>query len=274
MPAVGMGSHRGTHRTRVLAVDWSGRAKDERDHLWLAEADAGGLRYLEGGRLDRRSLVDHLVAVPREHPRTVVGFDFAFSLPAWYAQRRGWTSAREVWTAVREEAEYLIARCEAPFWGRPGRREPNPPDRRLRRTEEETGKAAGFRPKSVFQISGPGAVGTGSLRGMAHLSRLAAAGFSIWPFDPPAWPRAVEIYPRLLTGKVVKSSRAARERHLERYAIAAPVLRERAICSEDAFDAAVSAIEMARHVGELEALEPARDEVELLEGRIWRPAGP
>jgi catechol 2,3-dioxygenase-like lactoylglutathione lyase family enzyme len=61
-----------------------------------------------------------------------------------------------------------------------------------------------------FQIGGAGAVGTGSLRGMQHLADLAHAGFSIWPFDRPGWPLAVEIYPRLFTPGVVKSRHRAR----------------------------------------------------------------
>jgi hypothetical protein len=46
---------------------------------------------------------------------------------------------------------------------------------------------------------------------------------------------------------------------------------ERAAGSEDAFDAAVSALVMAAHIEEIEALQQTADPIELLEGRIWVP---
>jgi hypothetical protein len=123
-----------------------------------------------------------------------------------------------------------------------------------------------FAVKSVFQIGGAGAVGTGSIRGMPLLHRLRSAGASVWPFDAPGWPRVVEIYPRLLTGPVVKSSAAARDAYLaRRYPALGP------IASEDAFDAAVSALTMARHADDLAALPTESDPELRREGRIWYP---
>jgi hypothetical protein len=64
-----------------------------------------------------------------------------------------------------------------------------------------------------------------------------------------------------------------REYLLQQYADQNPVLLERAAGSEDAFDAAVSAITMARHIQDLESLpafppgSPKR-----IEGCIWEPA--
>lgn len=256
--------------TRVVAIDWSGRARGEADRLWLAEAGPSGLVRLEGGYRTRDELVAHLLGLAGE--RAVVGLDFAFSFPAWYARERGWRSAREVWSAMAGEAEILLTEEREPFWGRT-QGQCVPEDRRLRETERETGEAVGFRPKSVFQIGGAGAVGTGSLRGVACLALLAEQ-FSVWPFDPPSTARLVEIYPRVLTGKVIKSSRAGRAAYLEQRNLIAndDVLRERATGSEDAFDAAVSALAMARHFEEPEGLEQSADERERLEGRIWRPA--
>lgn len=170
------------------------------------------------------------------------------------------------------DAKGLLAACEPPFWGRPGKgaQEAQQLGAPYRLTEEGLGA------KSVFQIGGAGAVGTGSLRGMEHLAELSAAGFSIWPFDDPAWPLAVEIYPRLLTGKVAKNRHRERRKYLDgRFAEQDPVLLERAAGSEDAFDAAVSALVMGRHSGRFDALPmfdpraPAR-----IEGAIWRPPEP
>ena len=74
--------------------------------------------------------------------------------------------------------------------------------------------AAGSQPKSVFQLVGGGQVGRGSLYGMQALHRLAAAGFRIWPFDEGGLPLVVEVFPRLLTGLVIKSRQSERERYL------------------------------------------------------------
>jgi hypothetical protein len=258
---------------RVVAIDWSGARAGAGRRIWLAECAAGRLWRLENGR-DREAVAEHLLEEGRRTPETVVGLDFAFSLPAWFLEERGLASARDLWALAGREAERWLAACAPPFWGRPGRRRPNLPAH-LRWTDGAQPAVAGRRPKSVFQVGGAGAVGTGSLRGMRLLHRLRAAGWSIWPFDPPGWPRAVEIYPRLLTGPVVKSDPVARQAYLaRRYPTLAPHLRTLAASSEDAFDAAVSALVMAAHLGDLVALAPATDREALLEGLIWLPAGP
>jgi hypothetical protein len=138
-------------------------------------------------------------------------------------------------------------------------------------------------PKSVFQVSGSGSVGAGSLRGMPVLRRLHEAGWRIWPFDPPApgRPTAVEIYPRVLTGRVTKSSAEQRTTYLrERYARAGAAdartaeLLAVASTSDDAFDAAVSALVMDAHAAELAALTPGAASCmpeAAVEGEIWLP---
>jgi hypothetical protein len=128
---------------------------------------------------------------------------------------------------------------------------------------------AGVRMKSVFQVGGAGAVGTGSIRGMPVHRRLHDAGFRIWPFDTQGAPSVIEIYPRLCTGPVAKRNAGARSAHLSgRFPESIPQrLFELAVSSEDAFDAAVSAIIMSRHAAALAALPPADN----LEGAIWAP---
>ena len=69
-------------------------------------------------------------------------------------------------------------------------------------------------PKSGFKIADAGQVGTGSIRGIPYLTQLRAAGIAVWPFDPPTRPLVVEIYPRLLTGPIVKSSAVQRADYL------------------------------------------------------------
>jgi len=199
-------------------------------------------------------------------PRTVVGLDFAFSFPRWYCEQQGWESGREVWTAVAERGEALMA--GPPFWGRAGVRRDVPADRALRRTDRDARTA-----KSVFQVGGAGAVGTGSMRGMPWLLALARQGFSVWPFQKPGWPRVVEIYPRaLVRGRVNKSRWAARHAYVfERFGDQPPELLERAAGSQDAFDATVSALVMAEHERELSALHRGDDPLAAIEGTIWRP---
>ena len=147
-------------------------------------------------------------------------------------------------------------------------------ERTFRRTEREVPRVAGIAPKSVFQVGGAGAVGTGSIRGMPLLARLHSAGWRLWPFteDGAPAPTAIEIYPRLLTGAVNKSSFSQRAEFLRfRFPRLAAEFGVAASTSEDAFDAAVSALVMAEHWPSLSALPDARDEVERLEGAIWWP---
>jgi hypothetical protein len=154
---------------------------------------------------------------------------------------------------------------EPPFWTtREGHallvgREP------FRQTELDV-RAPGIQPKSVFQLVGAGQVGRGSLYGMQALHRLAEAGFHVWPFAEAAFPLVVEIFPRLLTGPVVKSSSPARTAYLARRGIT----HELAATTEDAFDAAVSALVMAREATGFAGL-PAQPHDYRREGRIWAP---
>jgi predicted nuclease with RNAse H fold len=269
----------GVKGLRVIAIDWSGRSgRDQRRFLWLAETIDGELVRLENGRT-RAELVEALIVEKDRDPRLIVGLDFAFSLPAWYVRDRGLT-ARTLWAALAEEAltpgmrQVGLARWmntpEPPFWTTGEAHRRLGPEQKFRRTEDEV-RAPGFQPKSVFQLVGAGQVGPGSLYGMQALHRLAASGFRIWPFDAPGLPLVVEIFPRLLTGAVTKSSQRDRERYLAVLAMPSE-FRRIAAASEDAFDAAVSALVMAVSVDELVGLHHEPDYA--LEGRIWQPITP
>jgi hypothetical protein len=255
---------------KVCAVDWSGQAGGGGRTIWLAEVAGGELVSLQNGR-GREALADRLLELAAEEPRLIVGFDFAFSLPAWFLIERGLADAPALWKLAAAEAEGWLASGEPPFWGRPGSRRPELAAH-FRQTELLAPAVGGIRPKSPFQVGGAGAVGTGSLRGMAVLRRLRQAGFSIWPFDPFGWPLVVEIYPRLLTGAVSKKRLEARRTYL---AALVPALPEEfqlaAIGSDDAFDAAISALAMARHVAELTNLPVIDEPWARLEGQIWWP---
>jgi hypothetical protein len=199
----------------------------------------------------------------------VVGLDFAFSFPRWWCQRNGWKSPAEVWRAAADDGEEWLSRCAFPFWGRPGAKRLHSPHQAYRRTDMEMPLGP---PKSVFQIGGAGAVGTGSVRGMPHLLSLADAGFSVWPFDGPSARRVLEIYPRVLTGPVNKTRwRDRLDFLLARFPSEDGRFIERAAGSADAFDAAVSALVMSAHASRIYALERDTSPHFSIEGRICIP---
>jgi hypothetical protein len=252
---------------RLIAIDWSGAKKGAARSIWLAEARDGRLVRLESGRT-REQVGELLLGEAERDPELVVGLDFAFSLPSWFLRARGIADAPALWELMARACEDWIRDPPSPFW-RVQRRAPEgaPKEWQWRRTELEAERVAGIRAKSVFQLVGAGHVGTGSLRGMPLLRRLREHGFRIWPFDEPAFPLAVEIYPRLLTGAVVKTDAAARVAYLERHPELEPGFRLLAAADENAFDAAVSALAMAAWPGDWASLP--RDPEYALEGAIW-----
>jgi hypothetical protein len=294
---------------RVVGVDWSGdKGPGQRKKIWAgiwtaSSAAMGGTVSLESGRT-RVELMEWLVELARETPRMVVGFDFSFSYPAWFLRELGIGSAPEFWQLVADGLgeRWLHQDCEdGRFWGRAGsRRHGKKPEefcgehahRMLRRAETvlkvraemtdplAVARIAGIAPKSVFQIGGAGAVGTASLRGIPGLLVLRSAGFRIWPFDEPSAkkPLVVEIYTRLMTGAVNKSSETARTAYLAKkrkenvlYARLSRGVMAKARGSEDAFDALVTAMVMVEHRAEFSRLRRTEDEVFRMEGQTWVP---
>ncbi len=251
-------------------MDWSGAIAGVRSKIWLAESDGTTLTRLESGRT-REELVAYLVKMSQANPNFVVGLDFAFSLPQWFLEANGLTSAYQLWSLAEAKAEDWLSDCPSPFWGR-NRVKKWGIVQEYRRTELAVPGITGIRPKSVFQVYGADAVGTGSLRGLPFLKQLHDAGFSIWPFDEPGWPLVVEIYPRLLTGAIRKSNAEARIKYLTGYdGNISGDMQMRAASSEDAFDAAVSVVVMAQELESLTRLTQTTDPMLGLEGIIWYP---
>ena len=235
----------------------------------MAEAKDARLVRLENGRTPQQ-VADLLLEEALRNHEFIVGLDFAFSFPAWFCQGLNAKNVYEVWDQIAAKGEQLLSDCGPPFWGKPGRKRPSSGEP-FRRTELDiAGNGSGAKPKSIFQIGGAGAVGTGSIRGMPVLKRLHDSGFSIWPFEVPAWPLVVEIYPRLLTGPIKKSSQASREAYLTTFT---PTLAKEfcntASSNEDAFDAAISALVMSSRIEEFERQRQGREAWELIEGKIW-----
>ena len=263
--------------TQVIAVDWSGRKDDEEEFIWLATARQGRLCEPFTNGASREELVKCLAARVADHQRTVVGMDFAFSFPEWFCREElGAQTGRDVWRSVAKEHQRWLDECPPPF--RNGESEAAIDREQYRQTEKESPGPA----KSVFKLGGRGAVGKSSLRGMACLVSLTDEhDFTVWPFESMEWPRIIEIYPRaLVRERVTKTRHRDRRQYLEKHygadasgpqAGQDPVLLERAAGSDDAFDAAISALTMTEQVSELESLFETQDRQRHLEGQIWAP---
>jgi hypothetical protein len=274
--------------TQTIGVDWSGAGpvSAQRAAIWLAVVRDGVLCELTPG-LSRAEATRRAIDLAGLHPRTLLGLDFAFSLPRWWMERQGFAAAEDVWRWAAEQAADddlgWLRGLPAPFWGVRFRPKPTdvfgPEQPELRRTEAES-TAPGAIPKSTFRLFGPGTVGAQSLRGHPCLLVLRDSGFSIWPFEPPVWPLAVEVFPRLLVGQVAPGLAHLKGAALRAAAVdAAPpgltgpagVQASLLAANQDAFDAAVSAWALWLGRGALIDL-PAEEHVKdyRLEGRIWR----
>lgn len=264
---------------RVVGVDWSGAASD-RDaarSIFTAVVEDGRLVALEGGR-GRGATIDAVIDAVFEDPETLVGLDFSFGVPEWFAADRGWRSAGEVWrwaeAGVASGPGWVRSR-PAPFWGPGIRPRPDHVGDPFRATEREV-MATGGRPASVLQLSGPGSVGAQSLWGMPQLLRLADAGVAIWPFDAPRLPMAAEVFPRqmarwLAPGAARRTGPAFRHAVVDALGGAAGGFADALRASQDAFDAAAAAIGLWRAVRDVTALGCAATPRERVEGRILMP---
>ena len=266
---------------RYVAVDWSGDAQNwkQRQVICLAMVEADQLVCLERGRT-RDEMIDLLEGEIKSGGPAFIGFDFAFSFPQWYLHWRQVENVGNLWHLAAREQEVWLNGQTWPFWGRPGPYQHRPSDlgqdRWFRQTDEGRANA---NPKSVFQIYGGGAVGTGTIRGLSALPSLRDAGAAIWPFDDPRPDGAtvIEIYPRLFYGNAVQTgnsvaARNTRRAYLEKHcAHVERRWRDDMIESGDAFDAGVSALVMSANGGNLRQLLGATDRRTLLEGEIWTP---
>ena len=294
---------------RIVAIDWSGDASaaGQRRKIWAGVWSAGGGDVfggrvaLENGRT-RDEIAEWLIGLARETPRMVVGFDFCFGFPEWFARGElGCADGPAFWELVEREhgTRWLVhGGADRRFWGRPHKRPLEFSGARLHRMlratdidhklaariaePERAARVRGIAPKSVFQIGGAGAVGTASLRGMPVVRRLREAGFAVWPFDRPALkaarPLIVEMYTRLNTGPVRKSNAEARKEYLRLrraesadYAALGRSVLAKARASEDAFDALVSVMVMTERRGEFATLPLPANPAHGVEGWTWTP---
>ncbi|MDE1154135.1 MAG: hypothetical protein PW735_00215 [Acidobacteriaceae bacterium] len=289
-------------------MDMAGQRKHIWAGVWTRLANGRVRVQLEAGRT-RAELAAWLIELAAETPSMVVGIDACFSFPAWFLEEHGCADAFAFWRKVNAGlAEQWLAReCEdvardERFWGKPHKR----PEqfcgegyRRMFRFADYDNKVAqgqvggdparaakmhGITAKSPFQIGGSGSVGTGSLRVMPMLERLREAGFRVWPFESSAigakrpQPLVCEMYTRLMTGAVAKSNAEARRVYLlakrkseALYKHVGRAVLQKALESEDAFDALVSVVELARHAEAFAGLKATRDAELRREGLTWWP---
>lgn len=251
--------------SRAIAIDWSGALKPK-GKIWAAVAVGRQLEVLLPQN-SREDAVAWLIEQLERQPNTIAGLDFAFSMPAWFVREHDCKKVDHFWGVVEQKGEHWLECCRHPFWGKKGTRRPGHCEL-FRKTEKAVrDPAEKANPTSTFQLVGASQVGRGSIRGMPFLKRLRCAGIAVWPFDKrkPGWPTVVEIYPRLFMGDLKKSSQVQRSRFLEcRHPDMEPKHRNCAENSDDAFDAAVSALALATERPTSQLLPNAK-----LEGQIW-----
>jgi hypothetical protein len=193
---------------RFIGIDWSGAAGEYQAGIQVAEisGQTNRLRLVRppgGSHWSRQSVLDFITRATDQ--RTLVGFDFAFSLP-WNRQLEslpvcfgGLTGARQLWTFIDDfckdmpflRASPIWQSQESPFrpfikfWSRAAQYQGDLFNGGQLRRTEIAAQASGLRPKSVYRLAGH-QVGAGSFAGMRLLSRIARAqstNIAIWPFD-------------------------------------------------------------------------------------------
>ena len=200
--------------TRFIAIDWTGAKGERHASIAVAECAAGsGAPALvrPGRRWSRGEVLDWIAAVARRGERTLIGFDFSFSMPfadeaAFFpgdtASSASPADARALWAEIDAvagadphlEAHGYIAHRRRHFWL--GAADGDKTARaRLRAVEYVWAAKKRGAASSVFALVGAAQCGKASLSGMRLLHQLR---LPVWPFDPlPATgPCLVEIYCR------------------------------------------------------------------------------
>jgi len=266
---------------RFIGIDWSGAAGEYQAGIQVAEIDADTkcLRLLQPpgrSRWSRASVLDFITATSRG--RTLVGFDFAFSLP-WNRNLESLpvcfgalSGARQLWAFIEDlcsDVPFLHAgpiwqAQESPFrpfikfWSRAAQYEGDLFRGGQLRKTEIAAQASRLRPKSVYRLAGH-QVGAGSFAGMRLLNRIARAqstAVAIWPFDEIGAASVVitEIYPAAFYRMAARSRPSPRQvRSGAHMAITVDALKffgarynDRIPDSIDAIDALISAAAMMR----------------------------
>lgn len=219
----------------VIVVDWSAASqrspvKASKDAIWIGtcSGNAASATYHRSRQAAESHLSALLDAEAKAGRRTLVGFDFAMAYPSGFAAAlTGSPDPRGVWAwldrAVVDAPDNANNRLavatqinkalggKGPFWvvneglanealpfGKNGKVDFAGLKLREFRSIEKSGGVG--QPKSVWQLTGPGSVGSQSLMGLPMIHRLSKrAETSVWPFDAVLAPTVLaEIYPSLL----------------------------------------------------------------------------
>jgi precorrin-8X/cobalt-precorrin-8 methylmutase len=202
----------------VVIVDWSASSIPKRgpDSIWIGRAwsvSAEAMNVATRGQA-LRVLVEQIVDLARAGRRVLVGFDFPYGYPRGTADRLGLRDEdgdEAPWLRMWNELATLVTdgptnannRFEvaaelnqrgACFWGKPATVAADVPPKKqpftlpeLRATERLLRSGARY-PKSVWQLSGAGSVGSQALVGIPVVKavrfdvRLADLS-AVWPFE-------------------------------------------------------------------------------------------
>lgn len=209
---------------RIAILDWSaaGRPKTGKDSIWLAVADADGVRATN---IPTRAEAEAAVTALMEQGRTLLGIDVSLAYPAGFAEQIaggplelwGWL-AQQISDAPdnsnnhRDVAALMNGHFQGdgPLWGNGAKAEINGLPRLKPvhplpewRTCEKAMRSAGAQPSSCWQLAGAGAVGAQMLTAHPVLHRLHHnTNTSVWPFENPSKNVIAEVYPSLLSQEV------------------------------------------------------------------------
>ena len=222
----------------IAVVDWSGGndtgPKPRKDAIWLGVVRKGETEkplYLRNRAVAETALVALIAQEQAAGRRLLIGFDFPFAYPRWFAQALigqadplalwDWLEARITDEKTANNRFDLAAEInlslggKGPFWGNALGRDIVG----LGRTKKEY-SAAPFLEKrrvetlatgsfSCWQLAGAGAVGSQVLMGLPVLSRLRrrfADDLAVWPLENSQKSNAAvvlaEIWPSMISGAV------------------------------------------------------------------------
>ncbi|MHA3914788.1 precorrin-8X methylmutase [Halovulum sp. GXIMD14793] len=224
---------------RVIMVDWSARSKPsgvspQTDAIWWAEATATSVApptYCRTRAAAMAQLAGRIAKALDSGERLLIGFDFPFGYPAGVAKTIcGAADARALWrwldARITDDIDNSNNRYDVaaeinrlypglgPFWGRPKNWNfPDIPTKAKARTsldvpERRRAETKQSNAKTVWQLSGAGAIGSQVLMGLPALQTLIddprlKDRIAVWPFDtglapPRASATLAEIYPSIL----------------------------------------------------------------------------
>jgi hypothetical protein len=288
---------------RFIGIDWSGAAGEYQAGIQVAAIDTDTrrlplIRPSGGSHWSRQSVLDFITGATDQ--RTLVGFDFAFSLP-WNRDLKslpvcfgGLEGARQLWAFIDDfctdvpflHASPIWQSQESPFrpfikfWSRASQYQGDLFNGGQLRRTEMAAQASGLRPKSVYRLAGH-QVGAGSFAGMRLLHRIARAqgkDIAIWPFDEIETAKVViaEIYPTAFYRLADHTRPTPRRVKSGAHAVTAiDTLKffdvryeERVPDSIDAIDALISAAAMMR-LSQSPALLPSFNDPEISGNEGW-----